>query len=101
MGAKHIITISEDAINLYGDDKEALASELGSKVLSLCKNWVTSKSTTEPLGDFIGAICWRGHPDTSADELFYCGADLKALSQLNTKELEIAKRLIEKEISSR
>ena len=101
MGATHIITISEDSLRHYQGEKETLATEIGHKVLSLCNNWILPNKSRENLGDFTGAIAWRGNPDASKDGLFYWGADLKKLSDISEKELNLARRFVEKEIENR
>jgi hypothetical protein len=103
MGATHLITILADALRHSDKSKDVLAKEIGDKIMFLCDKSCdpTSQHTSESLGNFMGAIAWRGYPDTSKDEVFYWGADLKALSKLSEKELELAKRFLNEESERR
>ena len=110
MGNTHIITILQDAFSSFNADKNRSADdqccELGRKIATLCQNhanpvFPSAETKTAELGNWFGAIAWRGFPDTSHDELFYWGADLKPLSALSDKEFEFAEKLLTREKEKR
>ena len=106
MGHTHIITIQHDALTDHlreGDrDRDDRCLELGQKITSLCEAhanplFPSDDSKTSEIGDCVGAIAWRGFPDTAHDELFYWGADLKPLRALNDAQLALAEKLLKRE----